>query len=116
MTKFALSGGIPAMREEIHRVAPNVHITLVEPGAYATGFNQRMLAKKYEWMKEDSYFFKIIEMLKKEDIKRFALLEEKSIESIVRKIVKAVESSKPRLRYVSPWYQGFGIFLLRLFR
>lgn len=115
MTKFALSGGVAALRQEMHRIAKNVHISIIEPGAYATGFNQKMLAKKYEWMDHNSYFYKIIPELKKEERNHFQLLEEESTHTIVMKIVKASEASKPHLRYVAPWYQGFGIFLFRLF-
>ena len=35
--------------------------------------------------------------------------------SIVRQIVRAVEAYKPRARYVAPWWQGFGVRLLRAF-
>jgi short-subunit dehydrogenase len=41
MTKFALSSGAETMRKEIHRVRKNVHICLVEPGGYHTGFINR---------------------------------------------------------------------------
>ncbi len=114
MTKFALSGGMAALRAELHRVAKNVHVSLVEPGAYATGFNQKMLAKKYEWMDEHSYFHSIIPALKKEEKKSFGLIEQKSTASIVKKIVTASEAKKPRLRYSAPVYQAFGVFFLRL--
>ncbi len=115
MTKFALSGGIAALREEVGRVAPRVHVSLIEPGAYATGFNERMLAKKYEWMGERSYFYKLIPALKKEDDSWFERLEVNSTASIVRKIVQASESSHPHLRYVAPFYQGLGVALMRIF-
>ena len=114
MTKFALSGGMAALRKELHRVAKGVHVSLIEPGAYATGFNQRMLAKKYEWMGERSYFYGIIPKLRQEEKKSFAMIEQKSTASIVRKIVAAAEAEKPRVRYSAPRYQAFGIFRLRL--
>jgi short-subunit dehydrogenase len=115
MTKFALSGGVAALRQEIHRIEKDVHISLIEPGAYATGFNQRMLAKKYEWMDENSYFHEIIPALKSEDKNRFGAIEQKSTASIVAKIVLACEAKKPNLRYTAPWYQGFAVALLRAF-
>jgi short-subunit dehydrogenase len=114
MTKFALSGGVAALRQEIHRVEKNVHISLIEPGAYATGFNQKMFAKKYQWMNDKSFFFGIIPALKKEE-NRFQKIEQKSTRSIVSKIVEACEAKKTRLRYVAPWYQGVAIALLRIF-
>lgn len=114
MTKFALSGGVAALREELHKVTKDVHISLIEPGAYATGFNQKMMATKYEWMGKDSFFYGMLDRLKKEEEDRFLLLEQKNTKTIVRKIVQACESSHPRLRYVAPAYQGLGIALLRI--
>ena len=114
MTKFALSGGMAALRTELHRVAPNVHVSLIEPGAYATGFNQKMFATKYEWMDARSYFHTLIPKLKKED-EQFKRIEEKSVANIVRKIVNAAESDKPRLRYVAPGYQALYVRIRRIF-
>jgi short-subunit dehydrogenase len=113
MTKFALSGGMAALRSEVHAVAPYVHVSLIEPGTYATGFNQRMFATKYEWLDERSLFFTQISSLQKNEA-RFARFEEKNTRSIVHKIVSAVEAKKPRLRYVAPGYQGLGTYILRL--
>jgi short-subunit dehydrogenase len=113
MTKFALSGGMAALREEVHQIAPDVHISLIEPGAYGTGFNQRVFATKYSWMNEQSYFYTQIEQLKKADA-RFGLIEEHSTKSIVAKIVTAAEAKKPRLRYVAPLYQSLFVRIMRM--
>lgn len=111
MTKYALSGGAAAMRVEVHRVAANVHVSLIEPGAYGTGFNQRVQLKKYEWMNAGQYS-SIIPDLQKHDPK-LKWLEQKTNESIVAKIVTAVEAKKPRLRYSAPWWQAIGVKLMR---
>ena len=114
MTKFALSSGAETLRGELHRSKRNVHVCVVEPGGYHTGFNQRNIAKKYTWMNEQSYFSDSIDKLKKEETRVFKFTEAKSIESIVRKIVKATESRRPRLRYSAPWWQAFGVQVLRM--
>jgi hypothetical protein len=44
-------------------------LALVEPGAFHTGFNQRMLATKYEWMREGSYFEDQMLQLKQEELR-----------------------------------------------
>ena len=113
MTKFALSSGAAAMRDEVHMVAPDVHVSLIEPGAYATGFNEEMGEKKYSWIKEDSKFHPILSTLRNRD-SVFYKLQIKSTAGIVRKIVQAAESDAPRLRYVAPWYQGLGVQVLRM--
>lgn len=114
MTKFALSSGAETMRTEIHRVRKNVHISLVEPGGYHTGFNQRNMAKKYEWMDESSLFYPIMDQIKKEEARSFKVTESKSNKSIMSKIVKASEAKKPRLRYSAPAWQAFGVWFLRV--
>lgn len=115
MTKFALSSGAEMLRSELKQITKNVHVSVIEPGAYHTGFNQKMIAKKFEWMDEKSYFFKIKEKIRKEELQRFNLAEAKNIDSIVDKIVTAVESDNPSLRYSAPWWQAFGAQLLRVF-
>jgi hypothetical protein len=53
--------------------------------------------------------------IKKQEETIFGLLERKSTESIVNKIVKAVESSNPRLRYSAPWWQALFVQISRIF-
>lgn len=115
MTKYALTAAGTMMRSEIKKLTRNVNITLVEPGGYHTGFNQKNLAKKYEWMDKTTLFYDKISELKKEEELQFKLTEAKSTKSIVDKIVKASEARKPRLRYVAPWWQGLGVRVLRIF-
>lgn len=115
MTKFALSSGAEAMRKEIHLVCDKVHISIIEPGAYHTGFNQKNIAKKYEWMDESSVFYPIIEKLRYQEERQFQMIESKSTKSIVRKIVSATEARKPRLRYSAPAWQAIGTQILRIF-
>lgn len=115
MTKFALSSGVETLRTEIQKISKNVHISIIEPGAYHTGFNQKNIAKKYVWMDEESFFYPIIDQIKAEEVRQFNFTESKTTLSIVRKIVKAAEIKKPKLRYSAPWWQAFGVHLLRMF-
>jgi len=115
MTKYALSAAVTMLRSELKKITNTVHVTLVEPGAYHTGFNQKNIAKKYEWMDESSFFYAKIESLKNEENKQFKLTEVKTTTSIVKKIITAAEATKPRLRYIAPWWQGLGVRILRIF-
>jgi short-subunit dehydrogenase len=116
MTKFALCGGIPLMRKEIARITKNVHVSLIEPGAYHTGFNQKNWAKQFVWMNENSAFFPIKEKIRIEGEKYFELFEIKTTDSLINKIVQACEAEKPCIRYSAPWWQNYGVLLLRMFR
>jgi short-subunit dehydrogenase len=113
MTKFALSAAADALRQEMAQLRCGVHVAVVEPGAFHTGFNQRMIAKKYAWMRHGSYFQDQLPALKAREDRIFALLELRSTRPIVRKIVRAVEAQNPHFRYVAPWWQGLGVGLLR---
>ena len=114
MTKFALSAASDALRQELGELDCGVHSVVVEPGAYHTGFNQKMVASKYEWMFRQSYFRDKIPALKARDERQLALLELQSTRSIVRRIVRATEADKPRSRYSAPWWQAIGVRLMRM--
>ena len=115
MSKFALSAAGAGLRDELDRLKKNVHVALIEPGAIHTGFNQAMVERKYAWMGADSYFKAQSESIKAQEARTFAFLEAKDTRSIVAKMVRAAEASRPHLRYVAPWIQGLGVRLARIF-
>ncbi len=114
MTKFALSAAGAGLRAEMDRLKKNIHITLIEPGAIHTGFNQAMTARKYDWMNERSYFWALRDRLKAEEKRSFDFLEARDTSSIVAQIVKAAEARRPRLRYVAPRIQAWMVRLARV--
>lgn len=115
MSKFALSAAAAGLRAEMDQLKKNVHISVIEPGAIHTGFNQAMTNSKYAWMGSSSYFAHQAEAMKKQERITFNWLEAKTTRGIVKAIVKAAEANRPRLRYVAPWIQGFGVRLARIF-
>lgn len=114
MTKFSVSSGAEALRKELGRITKNVHVSVVEPGAYCTGFNERIRGKMYSWMKSKTYFGSIVDQLKKEDEFFHKYLEKKNIKSIVNQIIKTAEDSKPRLRYSAPFSQSLAVQIQRI--
>lgn len=100
------------------RLLPNNHIDVcvIEPGAYATGFNKENNEKKYTWMGKNSYFYPILNSLKKIEEKVWNFIEIKPFHSIIRKYIKTVETPHLRHRYMAPWYQSMFIQLGRIFR
>jgi len=115
MTKHSLSVAADIMRQELKKITRKVFVSVVEPGTYHTGFNQKVMASKYAWMNESSYFYKIIDKIKKSEESSFKILERKTNKTIVAKIVCAVNAEKPRLRYVAPWWQALFVIILRAF-
>ena len=114
MSKFALSAAAAGLRAEMDQLKKNIHITVIEPGAIHTGFNQAMTNSKYAWMGPSSYFAHQADAMKKQERITFNWLDAKTTRSIVNAIVKATEAKRPRLRYVAPWIQGFGVRLARI--
>jgi short-subunit dehydrogenase len=114
MSKFALSAAGAALRSEMDQLGRNIQISLIEPGAIHTGFNQAMTDRKYEWMARESYFRDQIDRLKASETKSFNFLEARNTDSIVEKIVMAAEARRPKLRYVAPWLQGLGVRIARI--
>lgn len=113
MTKFALTAGAEQLRAEVRMLNKNIHVSVIEPGGYHTGFNQLNYMKKFEWMK-DGYFKDHLDEILKSDEKQFKFVEVKSTKGIVRKIVKAVEANRPGFRYSAPWWQAWGTQVLRM--
>ncbi len=114
MSKYALSSAADILRQELKYITKNIHVSVIEPGSYHTGYNQQMMAKKYEWMGPFSYFWNVTDKIKKMEEFTFKATEYKSLDSIVAKIVKAVEANKPKLRYVAPWWQGVIVQMARI--
>lgn len=114
MTKHALSAAAGALRQEMAQLDRGVRVAVIEPGAFHTGFNQKMAATKYQWMRDGSYFEAQLPQIKAQEQRALAMLELRSTRAIVRKIVRAVEAEKPKARYVAPWWQGLGVRVMRM--
>lgn len=98
MTKFAVEAMGDALRMEL--LPHGIHVSLIEPGLIATGFNEEMAATKYDWIEADSAFAADIPKMKAHDEKITA--GSYGTESIVAAIIDAVESSSPKARYTRP--------------
>jgi short-subunit dehydrogenase len=117
MTKFAISAAAAGLREEMSVLGKGIHVSVVEPGPYNTGFNQKLVSSQFEAADQEGSLFTRaqLEARKTSADKRLRLLEVGSTETIVRKIVTAAEARKPKLRYVAPWTFAVLVRMLRIF-
>lgn len=115
-SKFAIEAFVISLRKELKKLdGTNIDICLIEPGAYATGFNKENNEKKYPWMKKISYFkYKLNDIRLKEE-KYWNFIESKNFNSIIKKYIKAVEVKKVKKRYSAPFIQSFLTQLGRIF-
>ncbi len=100
---------------ELKLLESDIKISVIKPGLYGTGFNKLAFDKKYDWMDIDSYFKYQIELIRKSENIFLNLFEKKNLNSIVKKIIKAVESDNPSLFYSAPFSQVVFAKIISLF-
>lgn len=103
-----------ALSKELKRIS-SITVSIIEPGAYYTGFNQVMIEQPFSWKNRDSYFEGERQQIWKEQHLLFSLIEKKQLRSVVRKMVKCIETRHPRLIYRVPISQVIPCKLYELF-
>ena len=101
-TKSAISSLTIALHQELKLIKSKISISLIEPGAYYTGFNQVMIDNKEKYLNKNSIFYQKRYLLTKYQKIIFKILEKRKLDSIVNKIVKEVESNKPKFHIRAP--------------
>ena len=115
ISKYAIEAFCECLRYELKLIKnSNISISLIEPGSYYTGFNQLNCTKMYKWMKDKSYFKNILNNLHFYQFKFWDLTEKKSTKSIVKKYIKAVETTSKKFRYTAPFFQSLFIHLINI--
>lgn len=104
-TKSAISTMAISLRQELKMLGSNIKVVLIEPGAYKTGFNQTMIDDIDKNITADSVFYQNKNKIHSNLTNLFAMIEKKKLNSIVVKIIEAVESDKPRRKYRAPLLQ-----------
>jgi short-subunit dehydrogenase len=116
-TKFALEAIAPSLNEELKELKNvDIPVILIEPGSYATGFNQKNISKQFNCMKINSYFKDNLRSLESKQYMFFKATESTNFDSIIDKYIKAVEDKHPRERYISPSSQGAFIKVKNIFK
>lgn len=106
-SKFALEAIATSLKSEVKSLSDcKIDVILIEPGAYATGFNQKNIHKQFLWMRERSYFKNNLNKIEKDQYDYFSLVESKSLSSIVNQYIKSVEDKHPKFRYSAPLLQS----------
>lgn len=114
-TKAAISMLAETLRKELKWIDNPLDITLVELGAYYTGFNQVMIDNKEEWITNESPFYTKRHKITEKQKKLFALIEKKNVSTAVNNMVRAIESKKPKFKVRTPLLQRIGAKLYLIF-
>lgn len=105
-TKASLIKIAETLKNELKLINKNINICLIEPGIYLTGFNKYMFMNKYD--NKDTYFKNELELIRTKESLILNLLGQNNYDSIVNKIVKAIESDNPKFIYRAPLLQVVG--------
>lgn len=112
-TKASLIKIAQTLKNELKLINKNIKVCLIEPGIYLTGFNRYMFMNKYD--NKDTYFKCELEMIRIKENLILNLLGQNNYDSIVNKIVKAIDSNNPKFIYRAPLLQVVGAKLYSLF-
>ena len=113
LTKSAIESIAFSLKEELKPF--KIQVTIVNPGGYNTGFNQKMIKKKYAWIKDSVLYKNHLELIKKHESKLLKM-EHKKTKSIAEEIVKAATCRKVKKRYAAPFYQYLAAKMIRLIK
>ncbi len=113
-TKASIIKLTEALNLELKLLKAKLDIVLILPGLYNTGFNKLMFDKKYN-QDIESYFKNHIELIRKSENLILKLFEKKKLNSIVNKIVKAINTENPKFIYSAPITQNIFAKIISFF-
>jgi short-subunit dehydrogenase len=109
-TKAAMESIAGSLRNELRYF--NVDVVIMNPGRIDGGHNAKIAATKYDWIKKDSPYHALEDEMKTHD--RLLLDNAYPIRPVVLDMIKAVQATRPRIRYASPSKYRLGLVLIRL--
>lgn len=105
-TKFALEAIVPSLDKELAYLDVDIPVSLIEPGAFSTGFNEKNISKQFKYINSNSYFKNISKKIMRKQYSYFKIISSSNINSVIEKYIKAVEDDNPKLRYTVPKIQS----------
>ncbi len=106
MTKHALEVASEALRAELAH--HNIKVVVIEPAAYATGFNELLMDSKYRWFNDESLLAGDVERIRNTEANILrdqfdpAPVIAENPAGLVKVIADVVEDPDPAFRYCSP--------------
>ena len=114
-SKAALSMLVKTINMELRDIGDNITISLIEPGAYRTGFNEVMIDNKDMFLYKDSKFYENVRSINRKQNILFSLIERKSCKSLSDRIVEEMEKDKPNFNIRVPLGQAIFSKIYSLF-
>lgn len=114
-SKAAISMLCKVLKYELMYLNQNITISLIEPGAYHTGFNQVMIDNKELYTKKDSKIYQNMNEINRIQRNLFRLIEKDNLNGLTNKIVKEMEKAKPKFKIRRPISQSIFLKLYFIF-
>ena len=93
----------------------NITISLIEPGAYNTGFNRVMIDNKESNLEGTDISLQEIYNINRKQRKLFRLIEKNNTKSIVMKVSREIENKNPHFKIKAPFLQALFYKMYLLF-
>lgn len=114
-SKAAITSLCKALRYELKYLNNNITISVIEPGAYHTGFNQVMTDNKELFSNKNGKIYKNINKINRIQRNLFRLVEKDDKSSLINKIIKEIYKKKPKFRIRKPLLQVIFLKLYLIF-
>lgn len=101
-SKASITMMCKTIKRELEYLNSNITISLIEPGAYHTGFNQRMIDNKNEYLEKNNKIYKNRKSINRIQKNIFRLLEKEDYSDLVNKIIIEIEKDKSKFMIRRP--------------
>ncbi len=113
-TKSSLIMLAKVLKKELKLLGVNIKIKVIEPGIYKTGFNEVMLDNKD--LEESKYFKNKEKKIRLKEYLMFDVMGKDNLDSIRRKIIKAIKSNNNKFVYSAPLSQRLFAKIYQIFK
>jgi len=98
MTKYALEAAAEVLHAELSD--HNIKVSIIEPGPYSTGFNERMNQSKYDWYGDNSIFASDGKAVR--ELEAWLVSDQYDPSEVIETLVDVTESVSPEFRICIP--------------
>lgn len=103
-SKAAITMMCKTLKREFDYLNSNVSISVIEPGAYHTGFNQKMIENKNNYLEKNNKIYKNRKNINKIQKNIFRLLEKDDCSDLVKKVILEIEKENSKFMIRRPMF------------
>ena len=101
-SKAAITMLCRTIKKELEYLKHDISISVIEPGAYYTGFNQVMIDNKSKYLEKGNVLYDNLESINRLQRNMFRIIEKDDYSDLVSKVVSAVNEKRPKFMIRRP--------------